>query len=354
MNEIQVTEKERNTNLDALRIISMLMVLTLHYLSKGGLLESKNVTENQYIIYWFLECLSIVAVNCYVLISGFFLVKSEFKMKKILKLWGEVLFYSVLVYVITITFGLKEFNIIEAVKSCLPVITKRYWFVNSYLALYVLSPYINRLIMALKKEELKKMLLILIIIFSIMTVLPSEMTLDSTEGYGIIWFICLYLIGAYIKLYIEESKKKKNKYLFAYLVISIVLTIGILFIQYISNKLGIKDVSKKLLAYNNFLVLMQSISLFLYFRNIEIKKECINKIILLIAPLTFSVYIIHEQPIFSSILYTKLLQVDKFYNNQIGLPVTIISIILVFVICVLIEKIRIKILNVIRNKNDFI
>ena len=250
-------EQKRETNLDLLRILSMLMILTLHILSKGGLLNTENTTDIQYYIYWLLECLSIVAVNCYVLISGYFLIKSQFKLKKFLTLWAEVLFYSVLMYIITIIFENKTFAIKDCLKSFLPVLTKQYWFVNCYLVMYLLSPFINKFINSLDKQEFKKILIILIIIFSVMTVLPSDMSLDSTGGYGIIWFICLYLTGAYIRLYFREKEVKNKKYLFIYIFTAIILYIGINLLKYISLNKGLNDYSLKLLCYNNIIVLIE-------------------------------------------------------------------------------------------------
>lgn len=87
----KIQTNNRNIGLDALRIISMMMVLALHYLGKGGLLE-RNTSEIYNVIYLLLEALSIVAVNCFVLISGYFLCKSEFKLKKIFEIMGKSYF----------------------------------------------------------------------------------------------------------------------------------------------------------------------------------------------------------------------------------------------------------------------
>ena len=125
----KIQTNNRNIGLDALRIISMIMVLTLHYLGKGGLLDRNNTSEIYNIIYLLLETLSIVAVNCFILISGYFLCKSEFKLKKFLKLWGEVIFYSIIIYVIFVIIGIEKISISNLVRIIFPVITNQYWFV---------------------------------------------------------------------------------------------------------------------------------------------------------------------------------------------------------------------------------
>ena len=65
-------KEKRNIGLDLLRILSMFMVLILHLLGKGGMLEKESNSQIYYLIYNFMEILCIVAVNCYVLISGYF------------------------------------------------------------------------------------------------------------------------------------------------------------------------------------------------------------------------------------------------------------------------------------------
>ena len=95
---------ERKYNLDLLRILSMLFIVSLHYLGVGGAFY--NITDGNtelltynYGIASLLEALSIVGVNCFVLISGYFLVNSSFKIKKALHIYLTTLFYSVIFFI---------------------------------------------------------------------------------------------------------------------------------------------------------------------------------------------------------------------------------------------------------------
>lgn len=90
--------KKRLYHIESLRIVSMLMIITLHLLVFSGLLDTyKNFSLTSLFI-WGLESLCFIAVNCYVLISGYFLVDSSFKFKKLFKIWIEVFFYSLILY----------------------------------------------------------------------------------------------------------------------------------------------------------------------------------------------------------------------------------------------------------------
>ena len=353
--EEMVKVKKRNIGLDCLRIISMIMIVFLHYLSKGGLLRAENTSGIYHIIYYFIEALSIIAVNCYVLISGYFLIRSKFRWKKVLQLWLETLFYSIFIYIIIVVLGLKELDIKGIIKSLFPIITKEYWFINVYLVMYMLSPFLNKLISSMNKREYQKLLIILIICFSIISILPDAYTLDSSHGYGIIWFVCLYLIAGYIRIYDLPKKIKFNKnfyFLLIYFISAIIVTIGMLSLDIIGDFLGKENLMEKFIQYNNIFVLIESIALFMYFKQLNITNKKLTKIIAFIAPLTLAVYLIHEQSQLKTVLYNKILHTEICYHNPYGILIVIVSVIIIFLLCIVVEFIRQKVLKSLKNKKD--
>lgn len=96
---IKPAAKNRQANMELLRILSMLMIIVLHCLGKSGILKAEAGAWNMGVT-WFLEALCAGAVNVYILISGYFSVRSVFKIKKIFMLWLQVAFYSVWIYAI--------------------------------------------------------------------------------------------------------------------------------------------------------------------------------------------------------------------------------------------------------------
>lgn len=112
---------------------------------------------------------------------------------------------------------------------------------------------------------------------------------------------------------------------------------------YSSNKqaiLGININSGKIWAYNNPIILIESIALFLYFHSLKINNKYISKIILKIAPLTFGVYLIHEQSVLRTVLYKNILHTEICYHNPYGCLILIASVLLIFSICIGIEYVR--------------
>ena len=330
--------KERNIGLDLLRIIAMIMIVSLHVLGKGQFIS--DVSNNRlYQISALLEIVCIVAVNCYVLITGYFQIDSKFRVKKVVSIWVKVLLYSITIYIILMCLGVKDFSAIELVRSFFPIITNVYWFVNCYLLLYILSPFLNKLIKNLNKKEFRKLLAILLFAFCILpTVLPERFNFDRTAGYGIIWFVVLYFVGAYIKLFVKDTYKNRiNLYIF--IGISIFSYISFLVIKYICSIIQITDLSSNLYNYNFITVFLAAVFLFLYFKNLKINGKKFKNLIAKIAPLTFAVYIIHEQVVLRKILYSDILKLNTICNNLIQILIIPLVVIIIFLICILIERI---------------
>ena len=183
------------------------------------------------------------------------------------------------------------------------------------------------------------MLIILFVVFCLLTsILPLNYTLDTTRGYGIIWFIVLYFVGAYIKRFVECNYKNRCN-LYFYFVASMITYIAYLIIEYLCKMLNIENITPRLLNYNFITVFLASVFLFLYFKNLEIKNLKVINIVSKIVPLTFAVYIIHEQVVLRDILYLDILNLNQFWNNPLQFVIIPIIAITIFLICILIEKI---------------
>ena len=210
-----VSGKKRQLNYELLRILAMLMIVSLHYLSKGGLLGDParaDMTATGYAA-WLVEALCLVAVNVYVLISGYFGVDSLGSqtvgkkltfwevMRKPLKIWKQVFFYSMLFGCGAIVLGLQAFDPYRFFSYCFPIVTEHYWFATSYVFLCLMMPFLNAGISCLDQKELRYLLLGFLLIFSVAkTVIPMQLPWDK-YGYDSLWFVVLYLTGAYLRRY---------------------------------------------------------------------------------------------------------------------------------------------------------
>lgn len=335
---------ERNINIEILRSLSMFMILILHFFNHGQILERMNNELNlSNVMIISLEVLSIVAVNVFVLISGYFLCKSKFNIKKIIKLISEVWIYSIILGAILILTKTIDINLKNIIYILLPFLTQRYWFVNAYILMLLLSPFLNNFITTISKEKFKLLMFLLFIINSVLPIgIKSSVSLSSANSLP--WFINLYFMASYIRIY-GLKHNNKNNYLLIYSITNIIFIIFAIIVF----EFGHISKLMYILKYNLPFTYISSLSLFMVFLNLKFDYNKItNKIIRFISSSTFSIYIIHENHFIRDLLWTKWLKVPKYFNKY-GFIYMFVALICVFLICILIDKI----ISLIYNKLNF-
>ena len=142
--------KDRDSNIELLRIVCMIMILNLHtfWIPESLTLKSLNLAN---VITIFSESLSVCAVNSFVLISGYYSIK--WKWRSLLSLIYQVYFFIIVVYIILLATRFIHFNWIDFFYR-LNCIRFSYWFITSYVVLYVLSPILNTYINNASKKKL--------------------------------------------------------------------------------------------------------------------------------------------------------------------------------------------------------
>lgn len=302
-----IASKTRNANLDILRIISMFLIVLLHSVDHSGVLEAS--TSSGDFINWYTQSIFMftrLAVNCYVLISGYFLVKSQFNFKKLLKLWIDVTFYSFIIKLIFMISEPSSVSITSLLSSFFSVTTGRYWFITIYFGLYLLSPFINKMISALTKNQHLKLLVVLFILLSVtISIHPSIAGMNAGDGWGLTWFIFLYLSAAWIRLYYSP---KYNKFVFLGIYAFLSISVGTaLFITQKYDIAFLTNIISNLYRYDSIPVYFSSICLFLFFIDCNIKSNIFSKFITKISALTLGVYLIHKHPQISPFIWENLI-----------------------------------------------
>ena len=336
----QATSK-RQYNLDLLRMASMFLIVLLHSIDHSGVLEA--VTDQGKLscsIYvYFIFALTKICVNCFVVLSGYLLVRSRFKLSKLVTLWVETVFYSLLFKVLFAVLGSEPLSIPSLLSCFVPILTGRYWFITIYFGLYLLSPFLNAFIRFL---GYRKHTLLNIVLFALMSVWvslhPGIAGMNSGGGWGLAWFVVLYFLGSWFSLYYRPNYKVLPKFLL-WLLIPIFMTAAL----YLSKFSGITiavSVVQNWFRYDSVPVYIATIlfvALFLNLRNPKSKILC--KIIGFASPLTFGVYLIHAHANISPWLWENSMlashtQEPYFPLMQFGIVAGI------FVICILVDAIR--------------
>ena len=321
----EVIKKKRLFNIELLRIIAMFFIVCHHMLNYSGL-------GRENIVFCIVNTLVSPCVNIFVLISGYFLVDSKFKAKKIIKLYLQIVFYYLFCtvlfrYVFNIGILSKE----DITSIVFPILYPQEWFSICYMVLYILSPFLNKMLHNINKKE-HAGLIITLIIFAYLQRFPGFRSyLDFNYGYSIIWFITLYVVAAFIKFYYK--KEKHQKYIIPFGVIA-TSTIIFIFYKFQINHIYLTPlfISGEYIAYSSILVLILSILIFILFLNIDIKNEKIGKIINKCSSTTFAIYLIHSAN-FSRVFFENYIKQSIELFGYKLFPITLIIIILLIFEC---------------------
>ena len=224
-----MTPKKREVNLELLRIIAMLMVISLHYLGKGNTMSAGaagvSMTDANFInevLAWSLEALSYGAVNLYIMISGYFLINSAVRMEKVWKLIVQVLFYSVGIFLIFLVAGKipgdMQGSFYHYGVMLFPFTSQHYWFASIYLILYLLAPFMAIGLRKTDKKQTFGLVIILLLCFSrLLKFIFPNMVMHDETGYGIIWMTVVFVIAVYIRRFVPVRPRRRWLYFGIYL-----------------------------------------------------------------------------------------------------------------------------------------
>lgn len=297
-------KKQRIISIEILRIIAMMMVVTLHYLDKGGYLPAIEDTFGiTGYVAWIMECCSIVAVNVFVLISSYFMTETKFRTGRLVSLWLQTEFYSLLlfgVFAATGRISLEEMSTYDKLVVLLPVSMEQYWFISAYFVMFLMAPFLNAAVHNMNQRQHRVLLCFLIFVFSVLkSALPVVLELPG-RGYDAFWFVTVYLVGAYIRLYGVPFFEIRSRAVIGYLFSVVAIFTEIMVLRRVYVRTGrLEHIVTISLEYNHIFVLFGAVCLFLLFlpttNNSEYKDNAVTKIVCFLSPLTLGVYLLHEQ-----------------------------------------------------------
>lgn len=312
-------KKARESNIELLRILTICGVVMLHY---NGNVAFGLVTEGtaNYHLLQFLEVLFICAVNLFVMISGYFLCTSnKRKAVKALELVVQVMVLGMGKYLVLVVFG-APFSLASLLYAAIP----NNYYVTLYLAVYLLSPYMNLAISKLSDKKLGVLVVLCGVLFALWpTVLDMIYATTghnyngmyptnsggSQYGYSFLNFALMYLLGAYLRR-IGPGRG-------IYDALGAGACLAILFIW----QTYCPSVAR---AYSNPLVILMAVFVFRLFSHVYIQSKVINTL----AKGTFTCFLLHD-------FFLPHIGIAKVVNGS--LPVLLghiaLSIPLIFLVC---------------------
>ena len=334
--------KVRDSSIELLRIIAMIMIVFHHFAVHGGFeWEASSVSATRF-WYNFIIMGGKIGVNVFVLISGYYLINNNsgcFKLDKIVKFVGQVFFYSVVICLVFGLTGMSDLGMKSVIKALFPITFSQWWFASTYFVLFLLHPFINRLLHRFDKSLYQKFLLILVVCWS---VIPT-FTTSSYQSNSLLWFITLYSISGYIRLYGLNSKFTTKYYCVFFLICSLLTYTSSAVFTILGKKWGIFAThATYFYGQEKITTLLVALCLFMVFATQEIKY---HKWINIVASATFGVYLIHDNEIIRHFLWLDLFKNSQYQECMFLIPYSIIVVTIVYIVCTLIDLLRQQIIE---------
>lgn len=342
VNKCEMGGRIRNSNLELYRIIVMLLIVAHHFVvnsgltSAGGLMETNPTTANTLYL-WLFGMWGKTGINCFLLITGYFMCKSTITIKKFIKLMLWIYVYRIIIFLVFLGTGYETFSIVRLVKLIMPVWGFNSNFTSCFVGFWITIPFWNILIRNMTKKQHQLLLILLLGIYTFLGTVPK---FNITFNY-VTWFGIIYLIASYIRLY-PHKLFDNNKILGWMSIISIFLAaLSCLFMQYVLHKGATFFVSDS----NKFFAVVVAVTTFMWFKNLNIPS---NKVINSIGGSTFGVLLIHaNSDAMRQWLWKDTVDCIEHYTLPLSeLVLFSVGVILaIFFTCTFIDRIRIQVIE---------
>lgn len=289
----------RNSNMDLLRLISMIMVTMLHALTKSELLPFMgDALSANGLLAWTLEAMSVSAVNIYMLISGYFLINSKFKVGRLAEIILQTFFYSAgvtLFFGVMGAFDLTNMSIYQLLPYVFPIQMETYWFISAYVILYLMLPLLSSGIHGMSEKQLNMVIWgLLILECGIKSISPVRFTLDH-KGYSFLWYLTMFLVGAKIRLYGLKFIKSARRGWTLYFISTVLILTEIFVLSRIQVKTGhLKEIATVSLEYNHIFVFLSAVGIFSAFLYAKPLENKFGKAVSMLSPYCLGVYLLQE------------------------------------------------------------
>lgn len=335
-----INSKSRLSSIELLRLLSMFGVLIVHadFGALGWPSQSELLSTPIYtILRIFIEAFAIVAVNVFVLISGWFGIK--FRWSSLFKLLFQCAFFFFGIYFIGRICNLTQISFFKGIYMCL-MMSENAWFIKCYIGMYIFAPVMNSFIANSSEKQIKTFLLLFFVFQSIYGWISNGAAFIK-DGYSAFSFMGLYILARYIAIYRPLwSKGSIYKDFIMYIILSTATATGIITFLYFGNFYHII-----FLKYCSIFIICAALFLLLAFS----KLSFYNKFVNWIAASCLAVYLFHFI-LFAQIMRPWIQNIASKYNGLIMIFLIFILLSAFYIFAILIDKIRLSIWNLITTK----
>lgn len=277
--------KEKNIGIELLRNLSMIFAVALHVLNAGGILDGADRNTYYAKLAYTIFIAAFCGVNCFALISGYVGWRGKVRISRIVMLWVQTFFYSV---IITAIYAVAKPDMVtpEVWKnSLMPITSGQYWYVTAYFGMMVFAPLLNVGIRELEEKQLRTIVIAIFAFGSLIPTIAKMYPYTLSGGYSAIWLCALYIVGGYLSKY-GMCDRVKGWQMFLLYAVSAFAT----FMLY-------RRQHWEFIEYTSPAIFICAVALLLFCAKLTIRQDSIwGKIILLLSPSALSVFLIHVHP----------------------------------------------------------
>ncbi len=339
--EISISKPPRSSNLELYRILCMLLIVAHHFVMNSGLtsagspLMSENSSANSIFLTLF-GAWGKAGINCFLMITGYFMCTSKITLRKFLKLMGQVYLYRWTFFIIFLLAGYESMSVGRLAQLVLPFWNINNGFVSCFIVFWLTIPFLSILVQNMTQRQHQLLLILTLGVYTLCGTIPGfTVTFNYVSWFGVIFFIASYIRLYPHRIFVRRSFWGWLTLLSVVLAVASILGLRLIFGQRAGLGYTLVADSNKLFA------VAIAVCSFLWFKNLDLKY---NKVINTIGASTFGVLLIHaNSDAMRQWLWKDTLDVVGHYSLPTGeLAIYSIGVVLaVFFVCNLLDQFRI-------------
>lgn len=305
-------KKQRDSNLELLRILCMLLIIGDHLTGQGGIADYSSLSSS--FLFCLIGCGSRIGCSVFILIGGWFLCEQPFRTRRLLSLWLSLWLYTVPVTLICALAGLPV-SLGSLRWALFPASTRQLWFVTDYLILLLCTPLLNRLLRGMPRAAHRGMLAVLAVPLLLYPTLFGE---DGALSDPAWMFLYEYLLIAYLRRWPDNRLARLLRHRAAALALGLGLpllnTAARAWLEWQGQTDGkaFQYVAYYRTALGALPNLLAALALFYLFQNLALgSRRGINAV----AGTTLGVYILHQVPAFRDFLWNGIFQAQEHHGS---------------------------------------
>lgn len=276
-------------------------------------------------------------INCFLLITGYFMCKSQITVRKLVKLLLWIYLYRIVIYFVMLFGGYEDFGVLRLLQLMMPVWGLNSNFTSCFLVFWLTIPFWNILVNHMSKRQHQTLLALLL---SSYTLLGSVPKFNVTFNY-VTWFGVIYLISSHIRMYPSALFGRKNLWGTISVILVFLSMASVVAMHRFAPGKDLFFVSDS----NKFFAVAVAVSSFLWFKSLDIRYVPIVNVI---GGSTFGVLLIHAN---SDVMRQWLWVHTVDCIGHYALPLTQLSlysfsiVLVIFFTCIIIDRIRIRLIE---------